>query len=146
MRGVWVSLIVGIIVLAGVFYVYSTNVTVRRVVVSIQYGASESGYITSNIDLNGKANVYGLASYTYSGFTASGIKQRDFQIALASNSTQVHQINSIQVSSVGFTIISRTPPGSIPVPSKNLVPTISLVIQCPLLGYDGDLQVTVYVI
>ncbi len=120
--------------------------TVRRVVVSIQYGASESGYLTSNIDLNGKAGVYGLSSYTYSGFTASGIKQGDFQMTLASNSTSVHQINSIQVNSVGFAIISRSPPGTIPVPSKNAVPTISLVIQCPLLGYDGDLQVTVYVI
>ncbi len=120
--------------------------TVRRVVVSIQYGASESGYLTSNIDLNGKAGVYGLSSYAYSGFTASGIKQGDFQMSLSSNSSSVHQINSIQVNSVGFAIVTRTPPGSIPVPSKNAVPTISLVIQCPLLGYDGDLQVTVYII
>ncbi len=141
-----VTLVVGILVLASLFYVYSTNVTVRAVRVFVLYNGA-GGYLGSNVDSNYNPfrMVYGATNYTYPGFTIGGIKQETIQLSLTSNSSDSHKVISIQVSTVGFTLISIKPPTSITVPAGDPALLITLLIQCPFLGYEGnlDLQLSV---
>lgn len=142
MRSVWVSLIVGIIVLAAVFYVYTTNVTVHNVTVSIHYTAGAAGYLA----LNSSSNLnYGAASYTYPGFSVGGLKQHTLYFFLFSNATDLHKILSINAQAVGFTIIQVKPSSTFNVPANTQGLAISLLIQAPFLGYDGDLEITLQV-
>ncbi len=143
-KGVWVTLIVGILLLASLFYVFSTNVTVHAVRVFVQYSGS-TGYLGSNTDgnVNPFRVTYGASNYTYPGFTVGGIKQESIQLSLTSNASDVHKIISIQVKTPGFTIISIKPPTAITVPAETAALLITLMVQSPFLGYDGDLDLLV---
>ncbi len=144
-KEVWVTLIVGILVLASVFYVYSTNVSVHAVRVFVQYDVSGGGYLGSNIDTDVKPFhvVYGASSYGYPGFKVGGIKQESIQLSLTSNASDVHKITSIQTKTFGFTIISLKPSTPISVPAGTSALLITLIVQSPFLGYDGDLELTI---
>ena len=146
MKSVWVTLIVGIIILAGLFYVFSTNVTVGKVHVFIQY-TGNAGYIASNIDQNYSPfrPVYGNSNYTYPGFSVTGIKQYTLQLSLLSNANDTHKILSIQVQTVGFTILSLKPTAPITIPPQTQALNIQVFFQAPFLGYNGDLSIVLQV-
>ncbi len=146
MKSVWVTLVVGIIVLAGLFYVFSTTVTVSKVHVFIQYTGT-SGYLASNIDQKYSPFrvVYGDANYTYPGFYASGIKQQTLQLSLLSNANDAHKIVSIQAQTVGFTILSIKPSVPINIPAQTQALNIQILFQTPFLGYSGDLGILLQV-
>ena len=131
--------------IAALVYVYTTTVPVHATRVFIQYSGSASGYLASNTDLNVKPfhPVYGASNYTYPGFTATGLKQETIQLSLLSNSTEAHQIISIQVNTVGFTIISVKPSIKIQIPAQTQALLIMLLVQAPFLGYDGDLELVI---
>ncbi len=129
MKSVWVTLIVGIIILASLFYVFSTSVTVGKVHVLIQYTGA-SGYLSANTNL---------------GFSVNGIKQYTLQLSLQSNATDTHKILSIQVQTVGFTILSVKPSLPITIPPQTQALNIQVLLQAPFLGYNGDLSVVLQV-
>ncbi len=146
MKGVWVTLIVGIIILGGLFYVFSTSVTVVKVHVLIQY-TGVAGYLASNIDEKYSPSriVYGDSNYTYHGFSVNGIKQYTLQLSLLSNANDTHKIVSIQVQTVGFTILSVKPSAPITIPAQTQALNIQLLLQTPFLGYNGDLAILLQV-
>lgn len=146
MKSVWVTLIVGIVILAGLFYVFSTNVTVGKVHVFIQY-TGIAGYLASNTDQKYSPFhvVYGDSNYTYAGFSVNGIKQYTLLLSLLSNANDTHKIISIQSQTVGFTILSVKPATPITIPSQTQALNIQLLLQTPFLGYSGDLAILLQV-
>jgi hypothetical protein len=128
------------------FYVFSTNVTVGKVHVFIQYTGT-AGYLASNIDQKYSPFriVYGDSNYTYPGFSANGIKQYTLQLSLLSNANETHKILSIQVQTVGFTILSVKPSTPITIPAQTQALNIQIFFQTPFLGYNGDLSILLQV-
>src|SRR5712692_18770 len=142
MKSVWVTLIVGIVILAGLFYVFSTSATIGKVHVFIQYTGT-AGYLASNTDQKYSPSrvVFGDSNYTYPGFSVTGIKQYTFQLSLLSNANDTHKILSIQVQTVGFTILSLKPSAPITIPAQTQALNIQIYFQAPFLGYNGDLSI-----
>ncbi len=114
--------------------------------VFIQY-TGVAGYMASNIDekYNPSRIVYGDSNYTYPGFLVSGIKQYALQLSLLSNASDAHKIVSIQVQTVGFTVISVKPSTPITFPVQTQALYIQVMFQTPFLGYNGDLSIVLQV-